>query len=64
MKSTKALFKQFEHCPRCRSGSILLIGTAEADEAILGVDEYIYTCYDCHTEWVREKGGTRLELLA
>lgn len=50
-------------CPRCGSHDTTLEGTVEADQAILGTDEYVYSCDDCHTEWVREKGGTRWEYL-
>ena len=52
------------NCPKCGSVLVALLGTAESDIAVLGTDEYVCRCDDCRAEWVREKGGSRYEILA
>lgn len=51
-------------CPGCLSQDVQLIGSVEADQAVLGTDENVFRCDDCHMEWVQEKVGSRIHLLA
>lgn len=51
------------HCPFCRSTELDLLGAVEADQAILGEDEYVYRCLGCNREWVLAKDRSRYEAL-
>jgi hypothetical protein len=42
---------------------VAYLGSSEADNSVLGVDEHVYRCDECWASWVREKGGQRYEVL-
>lgn len=48
-------------CPRCGSGMVTCIGSAEGPDTVTGEDEYVWDCCNCLAEWlVTKTGETRM----